>query len=193
MNKEKIKIYIKKILKELGENPEREGLVDTPNRVARMYEEIFKGYLEPLPKIVTFDNGQDGIVTKQLITDCGDFYSHCEHHMIPFFGNYYFGYIPSPKGKILGLSKVARIVDYHSSKLQIQERLVKNIVDDLWNALSKGGMEPPLAMGLVMRGEHMCKSMRGVKKKGSMVTSEFRGDLVENVQLRQEFFSLVNL
>ena len=194
MDNTNVEKHIKELLSEIGENTEREGLLETPKRVARMYKELFRGYNEAeKPKITTFFNGADGITTDQLITDTGDFHSHCEHHMVPFFGNYYFAYIPSAKGKILGLSKVARIVDFYSAKLQIQERLVKNIVDALWDALCEDGAEPPIAMGVVMKGEHLCKTMRGAKKKGKMTTSELRGELLINDSLRQEFLSLMSL
>lgn len=189
----KVEQLVKEILVEIGENPDREGLQGTPGRVARMYDEIFRGYKAKKPNITTFNNGADGITTNQLITDRGDFYSHCEHHVVPFFGDYFFAYMPSPTGKILGLSKVARIVDFHAAKLQIQERLVKNIVDDLWDALCEDGAEKPLAMGLIMRGEHLCKTMRGAKKKGQMTTSELRGDLVTNHAMRQEFLQLAGV
>jgi GTP cyclohydrolase IA len=188
---------VKNLLKTIGENPDREGLQDTPERVARMWKEIFKGY-DPAqkPKVTVFDNGHDGLVYDEMIMDTGEFYSHCEHHMVPFFGKYYFAYIPHPNGKILGLSKVARVVDYYSSKLQVQERLVHEIVDYLWNELctknEKGNVWTPIAMGLVIDGEHLCKTMRGVKKKGKMRTSELRGVIKTDSDARHEFLSWVN-
>lgn len=192
MDKEKIKYHWKEILKEVGENPEREGLKETPKRIANMYEEIFRGYdRNQKPKITTFDNGQDGITYDQMITDNGDFYSHCEHHGVPFFGKYYFAYIPHPEGKILGLSKVARVVDYFSSKLQIQERLVHEIVEYIWNELNKDTEYPPVGMALIMEGEHLCKTMRGAKKKGTMTTSVMKGMFKENKETREEFLNLV--
>jgi len=188
-----IEEHIERILEYVGEDINREGLLDTPKRVAKMYGEIFGGYKkENKPKITTFLNGQDGIVYDQMILDEGDFYSHCEHHMVPFFGKYYFAYIPNPKGKIIGLSKVARIVDYYSAKLQIQERLVQDIVNELWNALDIPGCSPR-GMALVMRGEHLCKTMRGAKKKGRMTTAELRGIFKEDDKARNEFYKLISI
>ncbi len=193
MNNEKIKLYFKAILQEMGENPNREGLKETPDRVARMYKELFKGYkLEQKPKITAFNNGQDGVTYDQMIIDEGDFYSHCEHHMIPFFGRYWFAYIPNPKGKIIGLSKVARIVDYYAAKLQIQERLGQEIINEIWNALANEDNEP-LGMALVMRAKHLCKSMRGCKKEGWMTTNVFKGVFKDDTNnARQEFLNFVN-
>jgi len=180
---------IKTELSYIGENPDRIGLQDTPRRVVKMWKEIFRGY-DPAqhPAIKTFPNGQDGVFYNLMILDTGNFYSHCEHHMIPFFGNYWFGYIPDLKGKFLGLSKVARIVDYHAAKLQIQERLVNDIVEDLWNALSKGGV-PPIGMGLVMKGEHLCKTMRGAKKRGQMTSIALKGCFLH--ESKQEFLTFI--
>ena len=176
----------------IGENPNRPGLLDTPRRVVKMWKEIFRGYdPEQKPKVTTFMNGEDNLTYDQMVIDEGDFYSHCEHHMVPFFGKYWFSYIPHPKGKILGLSKVARVVDYYSSKLQIQERLVQDIVNHLWEALCEGVEHPPLGMALVMQGEHLCKTMRGVKKKGKMTSSELRGKFKENV-VRMEFLKFID-
>jgi len=183
---------IKEILIKIGENPDRPGLKDTPARVCKMYKEIFRGY-DPLqrPSISVFKNGSDGITYDQMITDTGDFYSYCEHHMVPFFGRYWFGYIPDAAGNIIGLSKVARIVDYYSARLQIQERLVQEIVDDLWMELSKNAVRP-IGMGLVIKGEHLCKTMRGVKKKGEMTTIKLKGAFLDNAIVRHEFLNNIN-
>lgn len=179
-------------LRAMGENPNREGLKDTPNRVMRMWKEIFRGYdKSQIPKVTTFMNGTDGLVTDQMVCDTGDFYSQCEHHIVPFFGRYYFAYIPAAKGKILGLSKVARIVDYYSAKLQIQERLVTEVVNHLWKALTTENGIEPVAMALVMDGEHLCKTMRGVKKKGMMRSSDIRGTIRSDVAARAEFYNWI--
>ena len=188
---------IKKMLKAIGENPDREGLKETPERVARMWKEIFRGYdVTQKPVVTVFDNGHDGITYDEMFMDTGEFYSQCEHHMVPFFGKYYFAYIPHPNGKILGLSKVARVVDYYSSKLQVQERLVHEIVEYLWKELcapnEKGNIWSPIAMALVMDGQHLCKEMRGVKKKGKMRTTEVRGSIKNDSEARNEFLSWVN-
>ncbi len=194
INEEKVKNLITEILKEIGENENRPGLLDTPKRVARMYNEIFRGYDEKqIPKVTTFMNGEDGLCYKGMVIDEGDFYSHCEHHMVPFFGRYYFAYIPHPEGKILGLSKVARVVDYYSAKLQIQERLVQEIVDYLWKELCKGVEYEPLGMALFMRGKHLCKCMRGAKKDGWMVSNYVKGAFKDNQSTKEEFLKFVKL
>ena len=182
---------ITRILEYIGENPTREGLVGTPDRIIRMWGEIFRGYDKAQqPKITTFDNGKDGIVYDNMVVDEGDFHSVCEHHMMPFFGKYWFAYIPNPKGKILGISKIGRVVDFCAARMQIQERLVHDIVDMLTKAL--GEDNPPLGVALVMRGEHLCKTMRGVKKKGKMMSSYLVGAFKEDAQVRNEFMQLVN-
>lgn len=144
----------------IGENPDREGLVGTPDRIIRMWKEIFRGY-DPAqkPKITTFEN-EDKITN--MVFDSGDYYSMCEHHILPFFGKYYFAYIPSATGRILGISKVARVIGYCAAKMQLQERLAKEAVEMLTEAL--GG--DCAGMALVMKGTHLCKSMRGVKNPG---------------------------
>ena len=188
MNKPSVEL-VKQLLFHIGEDPERPGLVGTPDRVVRMWGEIFRGYNpEARPKVSCFKNGMDGLVYDQMIIDTGDFYSHCEHHMVPFFGKYWFGYIPHPEGNIIGLSKVARLVDYHAAKLQIQERLVNDVVEDIWNELSRDAI-PPLGMGLVMQGEHLCKTMRGIRKKGTMTTTKLKGVFFDNKAARDEFLS----
>jgi GTP cyclohydrolase I len=188
--KEQIENHIKGILSLIGEDVNREGLKGTPDRIARMYNEIFRGYdASQKPKITTFENGKDGITYENMIIDEGDFYSMCEHHMMPFFGRYWFAYIPNPKGRILGISKIGRVVDYCAAKLQIQERLVREIVDILSDALKS--KYPPLGVALVMEGEHLCKSMRGAKKKGKMKLSYLVGVFKDDAQLRNEFFNLI--
>ncbi len=177
---------INQLLLNIGENPQRKGLKDTPNRVAKMYREIFKGNFETPPKITTFPNGQDGVNYDEMICDKGYFFSHCEHHIVPFFGDYYFAYIPDKK--ILGISKVARVVDHFSAKLQIQERLVKEIVDYIEKEIQ------PKGIALIMKARHLCKEMRGVKKiKGEMTTSELRGVFRTKPEVRAEFLKLMEL
>ena len=191
MNDEEV---VKEMLKCIGEDPNREGLIGTPDRVSRMWKEVFRGYKEECkPKLTVFNNGHDGIVYDEMITDEGDFYSHCEHHMAPFFGTYHFAYIPHKDGKIVGLSKVARVVDYFSARLQVQERLTHQVVDHLWNTLcdKKICENPPLGMGLVMEAEHLCKTMRGVKKKGKMTTTKLKGAFLDNPAVRSEFLQNV--
>lgn len=173
------------ILDAIGEDSKREGLKDTPVRVLKMWGEIFKGYdIEQKPKITIFPNNGDGIHYDQMILDSGHGFSMCEHHMMPFEFSYSFGYIPDKK--VLGLSKVARIVDYYAAKLQVQERLVKEIIDELEKQLE------PKAIGLVLNGRHLCKAMRGVKKEGNMITSDLRGAFRNEPETRAEFLSFVN-
>lgn len=180
-------------LEMIGEDPNRSGLKDTPKRVVKMWKELFRGYdIKQKPVITTFKNGDDGLVYDQMIVDEGCFYSTCEHHLSSIIGQYFFSYIPNPNGKLLGLSKVARVVDYHSAKLQIQERLVRDVVNDLWESLCGDNISPPLGMALVMRARHLCKEMRGVKKEGLMTTTELRGVFRDKPDTRQEFLSFVN-
>lgn len=188
---QKVAQLIKELLGLIGEDAERTGLKDTPKRVARMLGEIYRGY-DPAqkPKITTFPNGEDGIVYDSMVVDTGDFYSCCEHHMMPFFGKYYFAYLPNPNGKILGISKIGRVVDYCAAKLQVQERLTHEVVEMLGEAL--GGDNPPLGIALVMRGEHLCKTMRGARKKGEMVSSCLTGLFQTDSALRAEFMNIVN-
>jgi GTP cyclohydrolase I len=183
-NNSKEKIIIE-MLTAIGENPNREGLRDTPKRVVKMWQEIFRGYdHKQKPKITTFDNNKDGIFYDQMIVDSGHFFSHCEHHMVPFFGQYCFAYIPNKK--IIGLSKVARIVDYYSARLQIQERLVKDVSDELEKILQ------PKGLALVIKARHLCKEMRGaLKNSGEMITSDLRGAFRKNEPTRMEFMNYI--
>lgn len=189
-NRYAVEEAIWQILKEIGEDSSRPGLKETPKRIYNMFQEIFRGY-DPRqkPKVTVFDNGIDGITYDAMIVDTGNYYSMCEHHMMPFFGKYVFAYIPNPKGKILGLSKIARLVDYHSARLQIQERLVSDIVKDIEEILGKE--YPALGIALYMEGEHLCKTMRGVKKQGKMSCSYLTGVFKEQSNTRAEFLSLV--
>jgi len=178
---------IKELLKGTGDNPERTGLIDTPKRVVRMFKEIYKGYdLEQRPKVTTFPNGEDGVMQDQMVIDTGYYYSQCEHHMVPFFGEYYFAYIP--KETIVGISKISRLVDWYSAKLQVQERLTQQIVDDLQETLK------PLGIMLVMKGRHLCKEMRGTKKHNApMITSYMTGIFKNDSDARNEFLKLIQL
>lgn len=192
INTETAKNHIIELLEYIGENPQREGLKDTPDRILRMFKEIFRGYdPEQKPKITTFMNGADGIVYDSMVIDKGDYYSLCEHHARTFFGEYIFAYIPNPKGKILGISKIGRVVDYCSSKLQIQERLVHDIVKMLEDELCKDCEFPPLGIALVMKGRHMCKESRGNRKKGEMISSYLTGLFTTDSALRGEFMQLI--
>lgn len=186
-----IEDHIRRMLEYIGENPNREGLIGTPDRIVRMWKEIYRGY-DPSqkPKITIFDNGKDGITYDNMVVDSGKFNSMCEHHLMPFWGKYWFAYIPNPKGKILGLSKIARVVDYCAARAQIQERLVYDIVKMLKEALDCE--YPPIGMALIMKAHHGCKEFRGVKKEGLMTSSYLDGVFKEDTQVRSEFMSLVN-
>lgn len=190
---EEAKKLIVRTFEFIGEDPNRTGIKETPRRVVKMWGEIFRGYDPKLkPKITVFPNGEDGVVYDQMICDSGKFNSMCEHHMLPFTGVYWFAYIPDPNGLVIGLSKVARIVDYYSAKLQIQERLGKEILQELKDALTSSSGVPPLGMALSMEATHMCKTMRGVKKEGKMRTLIVDGIFKENNSVKSEFMDYVN-
>ena len=185
-NAKNLECAIRTILAYIGENPDREGLVCTPDRIRRMYQEIFRGYdPKQKPKITTFANDMQ---STDIVFDSGDYYSMCEHHMMPFFGKYYFAYIPSPTGRILGISKIARVVGYCAARLQLQERLARDIVAMLTDALD-GQVE---GMAIVMKGTHMCKSMRGVKNQGKMTVAHVSGIFRTNPDARAEFYKLID-
>ena len=156
INEKEREDVVRKMLSLIGEDVERPGLKETPARVSRMWQEIYRGYFEKPPRLAIVNNGEDGVEYHDMINDESYFFSYCEHHMVPFFGQYFFGYIP--KDKILGLSKISRTVDYFSSRLQIAERLVHQIADHLEKELN------PKGLILVMRARHLCKEMRGAKK-----------------------------
>lgn len=186
-NTKDIEGAIKTILAYIGEDPEREGLVGTPDRIVRMYKEIFRGYdAKQKPKITTFDNDMH---STDIVFDSGDYYSMCEHHMMPFFGKYYFAYIPKADGKILGISKIARVVGYCAARLQLQERLARDVVEMLTDALD-GYVD---GMAIVMRGLHMCKSMRGVKNQGMMMVAHLSGIFKDDEMARREFYKLIDM
>lgn len=191
ITKEQAKEALRLLMSYIGEDPDRPGLIGTPDRIVRMWEEIYRGY-DPAkaPKITTFQNGADGLIYDNMVVDTGDFYSMCEHHQMPFFGKYWFAYVPNPKGKILGISKIGRVVDYCAARMQIQERLVSDIVKMLSSAL--GEEYPPLGIALVMTGEHLCKTMRGAKKKGTMTSSYLMGAFKTQPAMRAEFLNFVN-
>ena len=185
-NPKDIESAIRTILAYIGEDPEREGLVGTPDRIVRMWREIFRGYdPKQKPKITTFANDME---STDIVFDSGDYYSMCEHHMMPFFGKYYFAYIPSVNGRILGISKVARVVGYCAARLQLQERLARDIVKMLTDALD-GQCE---GMAIVMRGTHLCKTMRGVRNDGKMTVAHLSGVFRTNPDARAEFYKLID-
>ncbi|MFO7654364.1 MAG: GTP cyclohydrolase I FolE [Candidatus Krumholzibacteriia bacterium] len=174
---------IRELLIKIGEDPEREGLLETPARVARSYQELCAGYtMDPdaiVRKALFAAEGQDMVVVNDI-----DFYSMCEHHMLPFFGKAHIGYIPD--GKIVGLSKLARVVDAFARRLQVQERLTVQIARCLEKNLGAHGV------GVVLHAQHLCMMMRGVQKQNSIaVTSEMTGAFRENSKTRAEFLTLI--
>ncbi len=183
MQKRRIEKAVKEILLAIGENPARADLVDTPRRVAEMYEEIFSGIKqEPKKELeVLLGERHNEIVLLKGIP----LYSICEHHLLPFLGKVNIAYIPKG-GRVTGLSKLARVVDILSKRLQVQERLTTQIADIIMQKLK------PLGVLVVIEAEHLCMSMRGVKKPGTVtITSAVRGVFKENAKTRQEALSLI--
>ena len=183
INKKKIENIIYELIEAIGEDPKREGLRETPKRVAEMYGEIFSGTEKfPLERVKTFkETPQEGEII--LVRDI-PFYSMCEHHILPFFGVAHVAYIP--KYEIIGLSKIARIVSYYAKRLQIQERMTRQIADFLFNEMKV------LGSGVVVEAEHMCMTMRGIKAAGSKTkTCIMRGLFQSNIQKKEEFYSLL--
>ncbi len=179
----KIEQAIRMILEAIGENPEREGLINTPARVARMYEEIFCGLNQDPRKYlqVMFTEEHEEMV---LVKDI-PIYSMCEHHLLPFYGKAHVAYIPR-RGRITGLSKLARVVEGYCKRPQLQERLTSQIADSIMEVLK------PLGVIVVVEAEHMCMTMRGVKKPGSAtLTSAVRGLFQTKEATRAEAFSLI--
>lgn len=180
---ENIEQDILHILQAMGEEPTREGLIDTPKRVAKSYEFLTRGYRQSLEEVVNgalFEAESDDMV---IVRDI-EFFSLCEHHMLPFFGRCHVGYIPNKK--IIGVSKVARIVDLFARRLQVQERLTKQISEALMEILDAEGV------GVVMEARHLCMQMRGVEKQHSeMTTSAMLGSFRRELATRNEFTRLI--
>jgi len=176
LNKKKIEKIVRQLLTEIGENPNREGLIDTPRRIAEMYEELFNGYRMNSELDISFSEESDAIIAKDI-----QFYSMCEHHILPFFGKITIAYIPS--GKVFGLSKLARLVEKYSRRLQIQERLTKEIANEIMKMGVKGVL-------IVAEGEHLCMKMRGVRNGSLIMTMAHRGVLQEK-EVRESLLSLI--
>ena len=182
IDKEKVEAGVRLILEGIGEDVNREGLLETPDRIARMYEEIFGGMVmdaaEPLKK--RFHASNNEMVVEKDIT----FYSTCEHHMLPFYGKAHVAYIPN--GEVVGISKLARTVEIYARRLQIQEQLTAQVADALMEQLK------PKGVMVMMEAEHMCMTMRGIKKPGSRtVTYVTRGIFNEDERLVNKFFQMV--
>ena len=180
----RIKKAVVEIIEAIGENPKREGMKDTPRRVAEMYTEIFSGLCkDPKEDLeIGFELGHREMVVLKDIP----FYSMCEHHLLPFFGIAHVGYIPNKEGRIVGISKLARVVECIARRPQVQERMTTDIADTIFTGLKATGV------GVVIQAEHMCMIMRGIKKPGSnVITSALRGTFKTQAVSRAEFFSLI--
>jgi GTP cyclohydrolase IA len=183
MNRTRVAKLIRQLLVELGENPRREGLLRTPDRVARSFETLTAGYRMPIRRVV---NGAvfRSEVNNMIIARDIEVYSLCEHHMLPFFGRCHIGYIASHQ--VLGVSKLARIVDLYSRRLQIQERLTSQIAGEIMKTVKADGV------GVVIECRHLCMMMRGVEKQQSlMTTSSVLGSFRTNLSTRMEFLNLI--
>ena len=184
VNIEAVKKIISELLQAIGEDPSREGLKNTPDRVARMYLELLAGYRDIPAKVVNgalFEVQYDEMV---IVRDI-EFYSMCEHHMLPFIGRAHVAYIPN--GKVLGLSKIPRIVDMYARRLQVQERMTRQIADFISDLLK------PQGVAVVVEAMHLCSMMRGVKKHDArMTTSAMHGAFRANLATRQEFLDNIS-
>ena len=183
-NYKKVEEITNSLLLELGEDPNREGLIKTPSRVAKAWEFISKGYNEDLNKVINdaiFNEKAKDMVIVQNV----EFFSLCEHHLLPFFGKAHVGYIPN--GKVIGLSKIPRIIDMFARRLQVQERLTHQIADAINSVLN------PKGVSVVMEGRHMCMQMRGVEKQNSFTsTSAMSGQFKKSAETRSEFLSIIS-
>ena len=181
---DKIEVITKQLLEEIGEDPNREGLLKTPSRVSKAWSFFSKGYKQDLNRIINDaifeEDAKDMVIVRDI-----EFFSLCEHHLIPFFGKAHVGYIPN--GKVIGLSKIPRIIDMFSRRLQVQERLTHQIADAINSALN------PKGVSVVMEGRHMCMQMRGVEKQNSFTsTSAMSGQFKKSAETRSEFLSIIN-
>lgn len=185
MDEAAIKQAVNEIIKAIGEDPQREGLLETPRRVAEMYQELFSGMnKDPREELrVGYELGhREMIILKDI-----PFYSMCEHHLLPFYGVTHIGYIPNSEGRVVGISKLARVVECVSHKPQIQERMASEIADAINDAIKPDGV------AVVVQAEHMCMVMRGIKKPGSsVITSALRGSFQKRAEARAEFMSLIH-
>jgi len=177
MDKERIRKLVRELIIELGEDPTREGLRETPKRIAEMYEEIFSGYDSVPEPLIQFSEDSDVVIAKDI-----QFYSMCEHHILPFFGRIHIAY--SPNGKVFGISKLVRLVEKYAKRLQIQERLTKNIADELHSQGVKGVV-------VMAEAEHLCMKMRGVKNDSKMTTIAYRG-IYQNREEKENIVSMIH-
>jgi len=179
MDKNRMETVTREFLEVMGEDPKREGLRDTPRRVADMYQELMEGYSMSPKEILSREWNE---VTGMVIAKEIDFFSLCEHHLLPFYGRVHIGYIPSRA--VVGISKLVRLVDCFSKRLQLQERMTKQIVDAINENLH------PYGVAVVVQARHLCMQMRGVRSGAEIVTSELRGQF-ERLETRNEFFEML--
>ena len=181
----KLQEITKLLLSEIGEDPTREGLINTPERVAKAWDFFSQGYRANVEEIVNGAIFEEDCSEMVVVRDI-EFFSMCEHHMIPFFGRCHVGYLPNKK--IIGLSKIPRIVDAFSQRLQVQERLTSQIAETLMDVLD------PIGVGVVMEGRHLCMQMRGVEKQNSFATtSSMLGQFRKSPDTRSEFLSIISM
>ena len=181
----KLQEITKLLLSEIGEDPTREGLINTPERVAKAWDFFSQGYRTNVQEIVNDAIFEEDCSEMVVVRDI-EFFSMCEHHMIPFFGRCHVGYLPNKK--IIGLSKIPRIVDAFSQRLQVQERLTSQIAETLMDILD------PIGVGVVMEGRHLCMQMRGVEKQNCFATtSSMLGQFRESPETRSEFLSIIRM
>ena len=182
---EKIADLTNSLLREIGEDPTREGLIKTPSRVSKAWSFFSRGYNQNIDEIVNNaifnEDAKDMVVVRDV-----EFFSLCEHHLLPFFGKAHVGYLPN--GRVVGLSKIPRIIDMFSRRLQVQERLTRQIAETIKDVLE------PIGVAVIMEGQHMCMQMRGVEKQNSLATtSSMLGKFRESDRTRTEFLSIIGL
>ena len=176
MDEDRVKKLIRDLIIEIGEDPTREGLKDTPRRIASAYKEIFAGYDSDSELSVQFSEDSETVVIRNI-----QFYSMCEHHMLPFYGKITLAY--SPNGRVFGISKLVRLVEKHSKRLQIQERMTKNIADELYSHGVKG-------VAVIAEAEHLCMKMRGVRNDANVTSAAFRG-IYETNEEKENIIKLI--
>ena len=176
MDRERVKKLVRELIIEIGEDTTREGLRDTPRRIADAYSEIFSGYDSDSELSVQFSEDSETVVAKNI-----QFYSMCEHHMLPFYGTIQIAYVPN--GRVFGISKLVRVVEKFTKRLQIQERITKNIADELYSQGVKG-------VAVMADAEHLCMKMRGVKNDAKVTTSAFRGTF-EDQKTKEELLKAI--
>jgi GTP cyclohydrolase IA len=184
-NESRVEALVRELILEMGENPDREGLVRTPHRVAKAWKYFTRGYHQNLEEVINGAIFNEDCSEMVVVKDI-EYYSHCEHHMLPFFGRAHIGYIP--RGKVIGLSKIPRILDMFARRMQVQERLTHQVAQALDRVLD------PAGVAVIIEGQHMCMQMRGVEKQNSYATtSAMLGEFHDDQETRMEFLSIVGM